>query len=292
MSASHALMDVKDRFKTNNSWLATMVGKTGSGKSWSAIKIAESLDPEFTIDNIVFTSDEFLALLESPRLKRGSFIIFDEAGISFGARDFYTDVNKALSAVLQSMRALNFGTIFTVPNMSFVDKHARKLVHSVIETLCINREEGYVEAKWKNVWANPIRDMKDPYYIYPTHLTGGLIRQESRTRIYKASTKLIEEYEKKKMEFLHKTIQKSAETSRKESSKRIGDNEIQAKLQADKEKGGERPTLRDIQGIYGVGKDRAAFNLFAVWGKRSRDGQWGAKKDNNNGVIDKREDDI
>jgi hypothetical protein len=276
MSQSHALLDVKERFKSNNSWLGVLVGQTGSGKSWSGVKICEVLDPNFTIDNIVFTSTEFLEKLESKDLKRGSFILFDEAGISFGARDFYTDVNKALSAVLQSMRALNFGTVFTVPNISFIDKHARKLVHSVIETININRNEGYVNVKWKNVWANPIKDMKDPYYIYPTHLSNGKIKQENRTKIYKASDALLEAYEKKKMEFLHRTIQRSAESTKKDESKKITDNEIMDMLQKGKDNGSARPTLRDVQRQFGIGKDRAAYNFYAVWGKRN-DKMWGKK---------------
>ncbi|EQD60470.1 hypothetical protein B2A_03672, partial [mine drainage metagenome] len=40
--------------------IALFIGDTGSGKSYSAIRLAERVDPNFSVARIVFTVKEFL----------------------------------------------------------------------------------------------------------------------------------------------------------------------------------------------------------------------------------------
>jgi len=51
--------------RQNKNWLAIVCGETGGGKSYSALTIAEVIDPEFSIDRVVFSAEEFMALLNS-----------------------------------------------------------------------------------------------------------------------------------------------------------------------------------------------------------------------------------
>jgi len=67
--------------KLNKNFLACCVGPPGSGKSFAMMRIAEILDPEFNIDRVVFSSEQFRQLLNSGTLKPGSFIVWDEAGV-------------------------------------------------------------------------------------------------------------------------------------------------------------------------------------------------------------------
>lgn len=53
---------------------------TGSGKSLASIRLAERVDPAFSVDRIVFTVKEFIALVNAG-LPPGSVIVFDDAGI-------------------------------------------------------------------------------------------------------------------------------------------------------------------------------------------------------------------
>lgn len=124
--------------RDNQNWLCALVGGTGSGKSFSALTLASKIGGKVWI---VFTAEEFLFLLTKNKdLSKGDVIIFDEAGVGIGSRDWYSDENKAIMDVLQTFRYLNVGVIFTVPVSSFVDSQARKLYHCIIETQCIDRE--------------------------------------------------------------------------------------------------------------------------------------------------------
>jgi len=50
-------------YEYNKNWLAIICGETGSGKSYSALKIAETVDPTFSPERIVFSSEQFVRLL-------------------------------------------------------------------------------------------------------------------------------------------------------------------------------------------------------------------------------------
>lgn len=245
---------VRERFQKNKNWLCLIVGETGSGKSWSAIKIAETLDPNFSVKNVCFTPKEFLERIESGELKRGSFLIYDEAGITFGARDFYKDVNKALSYVLQGFRAFNIGTIFTTPNLSFVDVHARKLIHTVIETISINHNEKYCIVKWKNLEHNPLYDKT--YYKFPRTVINGKVITVNRMNIYKASDKLIEAYERKKMKFLKDLTRQSLEDIKRQEKKKKYRTDEDIIRNGNKEKINWKNT-RKVCAKFNIARDRA-----------------------------------
>ncbi|MDS0257732.1 hypothetical protein ApAK_08680 [Thermoplasmatales archaeon AK] len=62
------------RIRKNRNVIALFVGDTGSGKSLSAIRLAERVDPSFGVDRVVFTVKDFLALVNSG-LSPGSVIV-------------------------------------------------------------------------------------------------------------------------------------------------------------------------------------------------------------------------
>ena len=47
----------------NKNWLCIVCGATGSGKSYTALKIAETVDPNFNIKKVVFTAKDFMNLI-------------------------------------------------------------------------------------------------------------------------------------------------------------------------------------------------------------------------------------
>lgn len=128
--------------KRNQNNLFSFVGKTGSGKTWSAISVAEMMSKidgvPFTIDHIVFSLIELMNLINSGNLKRGSKIIFDEPQVSISARDFQQEANKVFNYLLSTFRHRNFTLFFATPYESLLDKNTRRLFHGRFETLSVD----------------------------------------------------------------------------------------------------------------------------------------------------------
>lgn len=129
---------IKQRIQKNKNFLGFISGQTGSGKSWSSLSIAEQLDPEFSIDRCVFSGLELMQLINSGTLKRGSCIVFEEAGVELNNRQWQSITNKMLNYLVQTFRHRGFILILNSPHMDFVDSATRKLFHAEIRTAGIN----------------------------------------------------------------------------------------------------------------------------------------------------------
>jgi len=122
----------RKRLARNQNLLCVITGQTGTGKSLSALEFARLIDPTFTADQVVFTVEEFLNLMET--LGPGKVIIFDEAGVDLDARRSSSKKNVFFSNILKTFRYLQIPTIFTLPNLAMLDKNARRLFHLWIKT--------------------------------------------------------------------------------------------------------------------------------------------------------------
>ena len=184
--------------RQNKNLIIVITGSTGSGKSFSALRLAELLDPSFNVGRVCFTPREVLAVLNSG-LKKGNFFIIDEAGVTLPSRDFMSFANKALDFVLQTFRRENLGCILCLPTMSMLDLQARQLTHVLIETKEIMPKLSKVKVRVFMLTTNS-RTGK-VYYKYPKVMTPQGIRYTiDEVLIGKPSEQLIEAYEEKKKE--------------------------------------------------------------------------------------------
>lgn len=119
---------ILERLDHDGSVVAIFVGRTGSSKSGSAISLAYAMDPTFNLDRIVFSVDEFFRISTENNLPPGSFLIFDDAGVGVGSRDWQDEKNKSLGAILQTFRYKQLPTLITTPRISFIDKQVRESV--------------------------------------------------------------------------------------------------------------------------------------------------------------------
>lgn len=126
------------RIRRNKNFLCMISGQTGSGKSWSALSIAEMSDPEFNIDRVVFSGKDLLALINSGALKKGSCIVWDEAGVDLNNRSWQSTTNKLLNLLLQTFRHQCFCLFFTAPYSDFIDSQTRRLFHAEYRTQSID----------------------------------------------------------------------------------------------------------------------------------------------------------
>lgn len=257
--SSWLVSKVKSRMlRRNKNWLCVVCGPTGSGKSYTAIRLGEIIDPNFSINNVVFTPQAFMALINSGTLRKGSIIVFDEAGVGLPARDFYTISNKQINYVLQTFRFMNIGVIFTVPDFKFIDLQARKLFHTYIETLHVDRKNKVVHTKVKEVQNNPqLGKLYIKYYRKGKQAI-------TRNMIGKPSEELVEAYEKKKKIFARSLSIDVQKDIRRVEARKINVDDIIDEILLN-----PKPYIREkfkrkyinrlkIEADYNVGKSRAA----------------------------------
>ena len=190
---------IHKRIKNNKNFLCTITGPTGSGKSWTALSIAELLDPEFTVDRVIFRGRDLMKLINEGNLKPGSVIIWDEAGIDLSNRNWQSLTNKMLNALLQTFRHKNFILFFTVPYHDFIDVSSKKLFHADFETQRINKNKGEVVLKPKLLQYNS--NLQKWYRKYLKVSQNGAVVKIRRWKVPKPSDELILKYEEKKNEF-------------------------------------------------------------------------------------------
>jgi hypothetical protein len=182
----------------HNFMLANGVISHNSGKSWTCLRMAEILDPEFSADRIIFDlklGADMIARPEEYGLKQGSVLVFEEAGVGMNAREFATVKNRVMGNIMQTFRHLNLIVFFNSPNPKFVDVNLRRLIHSNFQ---IERHD--------NKYSYGRFD-----FNVPDHQTGEVFRRKlifkntdlgqcvllSRIKITAPSVKLRNEYERR-----------------------------------------------------------------------------------------------
>ena len=211
-------------------FVGIITGKTRSGKSFTALRIAMEIDPNFTIDNVVFSAQEFMELLHSGKLKQGSIIIWDEAGVGIATRDWYSILNKSINYVLQTWGHQSIGLLLTVPDFSFVDSQTRRLCNIYFKTLKLIRSRNV--ARLKAYYLSPM-ETSDTKKVRPRYTIGGKKLDIEYMEVQKPPTKLVNKYLKKKEEFTMKLnrdvlfdIQQLEKTKQKDLMKTITDEEL------------------------------------------------------------------
>lgn len=121
------LSQLKGRLATGRNILGGVVGDQGQGKTYWALKIAEAMDPNFTVDNVVFTTRAFIK--RAWQIKRGGFLVYDEPGVDMSNRMFMSQMNRLASFFLQSSRYTGkVNAIFAVPSLYLMDLAARTIL--------------------------------------------------------------------------------------------------------------------------------------------------------------------
>jgi hypothetical protein len=182
--------------------MAAVVGREGSGKSYTGVKIAESVDPTFNADRIMFDPPELLRNLQKWKQAgetQGKMVVADEAGVGVGVRTWYEADQILFNKVLQVIRDENMGIIFTLPRLTELDSQTRGRLHAFIEMT--DKEDGeWAEFKWLN-WS-PTRDERDKIYRnYSEMKIEGVKRPVKRLRVSPPSSEIIDDYSRAKDEF-------------------------------------------------------------------------------------------
>lgn len=190
----------KRLYKLNKNWLSIITGPTGSGKSWSAMSLAEKIDPSFDVSKVVLRPENFLEKVADREWGQGDVVVFDEAGTGMSAKAHMTKKNRIIDQVLQTFRRQNIAVIFTVPSKANVDKSVRRLLHTYIETKTIDYKKARNHLKWLEMDYNQKQDKI--YYKYNKRRDeNGAVKKIKTVKVGKPSQDLIESYEPKRSRF-------------------------------------------------------------------------------------------
>lgn len=202
---------IKQRLLEQNlNWICVVTGSTGSGKSYCAMRLAEQIDPSFSAERICFSMKQFFELFNSGQLGIGKMVIIDEGGQMLNSRRWMTQENKLFQEFMQVVRHRNFGIIFCVPSLTFLDNSLQKLMHSWIETKSLNRgkELNNIKFFWVN-WSDTQKKLYRRYHIIKRERR----KLKARTLSLRLPQKvgLVEDYERRKKEFTKMLGEKTLE---------------------------------------------------------------------------------
>jgi len=197
--------------RRNKNCLVVTTGPTGSGKSYSNLRIAElwyrnEFDEDFPIDNICFGVLELLKRIRDPKkkLRRGELFILEEAGTSMGSLDFMSKTSKIFAYVLQSFRSLNLALLMNLPYYTMLNKQARELVHIQLETWKIEPAEKQSYLKPYIMQTNPTSGKL--YRHFPKLVVDHTMETIHYIKYGLPSKELAEKYESAKKNFVMETI--------------------------------------------------------------------------------------
>lgn len=143
--------------KKNMDFVTVIDGRVGAGKSTFATQIALYFDPTFTLDNIVFTPQQFIEAVK--KASKGQAIIFDEAMI-ISSRSAMSEFNKAVVFLMAQIRSKQLFIFFVLPSIFDLDRNlalhrCNLLLHCYSEEFGTRgRFAGFIEDNVKTLYLN------------------------------------------------------------------------------------------------------------------------------------------
>lgn len=198
----------------NKNALILLVGDTGSGKSWAALRLAKLIDPSFTPKRVAHQrGSHFMRIIKNQKLKRGDAVIWDDVGKGLKKRDWYDIVNKMIVDVLQTFRVLGLCVIFTCPDPRLIDSNALALFHYWGEMIMIDMRKKQSRMKFFEVQIN--RRTGKVYW----HYLRSYGKPITRLWVKKPHYNITRQYEKDKLPVVMETIRRTAKTVEKVEEK-------------------------------------------------------------------------
>jgi hypothetical protein len=205
------LRRVWDRLnKRNEHFMMAIVGREGSGKSYTAIRIADAIDPRFDAQNVLFEVDELLRRLRDGDFEQGDMLVLDEAGVSFGKRTWQDRSQVLANQALQLIRSHNIGIITTLPRATELDSQYAGRLQCYYEITNKVPDE-YVEGKWK--FLDPDRTFADgtTYEKYPRRRESGWKKRIKNFAFAPPRDEVVVAYEEEKEEFQREMYEETLE---------------------------------------------------------------------------------
>jgi hypothetical protein len=108
-------------------YILANTGKNQMGKSNTALRIAQHFDRDKPLSSyLAFDSIECKGLID--KATEGMCIIFDDADVAYGSRNWRLTTSQAINEVLATCGFKHLLIIFTIRNISGLDKFARGVI--------------------------------------------------------------------------------------------------------------------------------------------------------------------
>jgi hypothetical protein len=180
--------------------MGAIVGREGMGKSHTALKIGEVVDPSFSAERVMFDPEAMVQRFKEEDLGAGDVIILDEAGVGMGNRSWYEKEQILLNQVLQTVRNENMAALFTLPALEELDSQTENRLHGYLELT--EKEDGeHVRGKYKRLKIDRGPSRRGTYEKYPRRQKGGRTLKITSIGFTPPSDGLVEAYEKRKRAF-------------------------------------------------------------------------------------------
>lgn len=198
--------------RRNNSTNIRFTGDTGSGKSWSALSVAEKcaqlLGYKLSKDNIFFSITDIINKVAHDDPKAGTIFFLDEQQVGASSKEHNTVRGEAYTAFMSTVRSKRYIFISTLPFADMTIKKVRRLFHLEIETQGIDFTNKNVRTKPRMLDHSKTRDKvyrKRLLIVFRDPITNLMKTKKLDTwDIGKPSDEIIEIYETMKQEFQRK----------------------------------------------------------------------------------------
>lgn len=113
---------IKKRIQRKDQDLVWIIdGKERSGKSTFAMQLAKILDPDFNLNQVCMTPEEFTKAVT--KAKKGDCIVYDEAFTGLSSRGSLTEINRMLVSLMMEMGQKNLYILIVMPTFFMLDKY-------------------------------------------------------------------------------------------------------------------------------------------------------------------------
>lgn len=205
---------IESRFRQKKNTFFAICGGVGEGKSYTALKIAETIQPDFEVrEQVVYYPQQFLEVINKARKGGVKVVVLDEAHVTIPAKLWYSFTNLAVSFVSSTFRQVkNLVVIVVTPNVNWVEKSIREMInyYGVVQ----RTEDSPVYLKLYKVGFNYF-DLKDqnPYLQKIRFIWNGNVYVLGLLKTGLPSERVMNEYEEISTEFKKNLIETQLENT-------------------------------------------------------------------------------
>lgn len=195
------LRRIWDRLHARNEhFMGAIVGEEGSGKSYTAIGLANAVDPTFTPDRVLFEISDLLKILRDGEHEPGHAYVLDEAGVSMGKRTWQERGQVLANQALQLIRSHNLALFFTLPRLGELDSQAQGRLQAFFEIVEKEPDEQVV-GKWKYMDPDRTDETGQIYKKFPRVYRNGQRIRVTRLKFAPPPAELTDPYEERKADY-------------------------------------------------------------------------------------------